>query len=112
MIKRACELDFENILFSNGLCLDHELDETIKMIINSNKNPYLLQCTTNYPTKPESWNLLNIQKLKQKYSVPVGFSDHSGNPSCSIAAFTLGAEILEFHVVFDKKMFGPDSTSS
>jgi len=24
----------------------------------------------------------------------------------------LGAEVLEFHVTFDKRMFGPDSTSS
>lgn len=112
LVHRACELDFENILFSNGLCFDHELEETIKMIINSNKNPFLLQCTTNYPCKPEAWNLLNIQKLKHKYNISIGYSDHSGDPASSIAAFSLGAEILEFHVVFDKKMFGPDSMSS
>ncbi len=37
---------------------------------------------------------------------------HSANPSTCIAATALGAEILEFHVVFDKNMFGPDSSSS
>ena len=30
----------------------------------------------------------------------------------AIAAYTLGADYIEFHTVFDKKMFGPDSTSS
>jgi N-acetylneuraminate synthase len=29
-----------------------------------------------------------------------------------LAATAIGAEILEFHVTFDKKSFGPDSTSS
>ena len=29
-----------------------------------------------------------------------------------MATNTLGAEILEFHVVFDRRQFGPDSTSS
>jgi N,N'-diacetyllegionaminate synthase len=29
-----------------------------------------------------------------------------------LGAVALGAELLEFHVVFDKKMFGPDASSS
>jgi len=44
--------------------------------------------------------------------VTVGFSDHSSKIATNIAAVALGAEILEFHVVFDKRMFGPDTKSS
>ena len=53
-----------------------------------------------------------IQQLKERYNIPVGFSDHSAKAAVSIAALALGAEILEFHVVFDRRMFGPDSESS
>jgi N-acetylneuraminate synthase len=53
-----------------------------------------------------------MQQLKTRYNVPVGFSDHSGNIFACLAAKCLGAEILEFHAVFDKRMFGPDTKSS
>ena len=53
-----------------------------------------------------------IPKLIDKYQVPVGYSDHSGEIFSSLAAVALGASILEFHAVFHKKIFGPDSTSS
>ena len=48
----------------------------------------------------------------KKYNVPVGLSDHSGNIYSSLMAIMLGAEIIEAHVVFDKRMFGPDSSAS
>ena len=42
----------------------------------------------------------------------VGFSDHSGDIYASLAAISMGAEIVEVHIVFDKNMFGPDTSSS
>ena len=53
-----------------------------------------------------------IQELKNRYDVPVGFSDHSAKIETSIAATALGASILEFHVVFDRQLFGPDAKAS
>ena len=53
-----------------------------------------------------------INELKNRYSVPVGFSDHSASIEACIAATALGADILEFHVVFNKEMFGPDAKAS
>ena len=42
----------------------------------------------------------------------MGYSDHSGLIETCIAATALGSEILEFHAVFDRQMFGPDASSS
>jgi len=53
-----------------------------------------------------------IPILKERYQIPVGFSDHSGDIHACLAAAAVGAEILEFHVTFDQRMFGPDATSS
>jgi N-acetylneuraminate synthase len=53
-----------------------------------------------------------ISELKERYKVAVGFSDHSAKISTGIAAVALGAEILEFHVVFNRSMFGPDAIAS
>lgn len=53
-----------------------------------------------------------IQELKDRYEVAVGFSDHSAKIATGIAAVANGASLLEFHVVFDRAQFGPDSSSS
>ena len=56
--------------------------------------------------------LKHHSELKKRYSLPVGFSDHSGEIYASLAAASLGAEIFEFHTVFDKRQPGPDTSSS
>jgi len=100
------------IIISSGMSSFAELDETVAFLKKKNCEFSILQCTTSYPTSPTQFGLNVIQELKERYQVPVGFSDHSSGMEAGIAAVTLGAEILEFHVVFDKEMFGPDAKSS
>lgn len=102
----------KQIIISSGMSNWTELDETMNFMINHKNKISLMQCTTSYPTKPEQWNLHQINEIKKRYHVPVGFSDHSSDIFACLAAAALGADLLEFHVVFDKSMFGPDSKSS
>jgi N-acetylneuraminate synthase len=111
LLERVAKIG-KPIFLSNGLSNDHDLLNAISWIKPFNSNLSLFQCTTKYPTYPEDWGLNNINLLKKKFGLPVGYSDHSGDIFSCLAACTLGAEFLEFHVVFDKQMFGPDSTSS
>ena len=100
------------IIISSGMSSIEELDKTVAFLKERNVVYSILQCTTCYPTAPEQYGLNIIQEFKERYQVPIGFSDHSSSMEACIAATTLGAEILEFHVVFDKGMFGPDVKSS
>jgi N,N'-diacetyllegionaminate synthase len=100
------------VIISSGMSSFSELDKTIDFLKERNVEMAVLQCTTAYPTKPEQYGLNMLQELKAKYQIPVGFSDHSAKTETCIAAVALGAEIIEFHVVFDRDMFGPDSKSS
>ena len=100
------------ILISSGMSNYEEIDQTLKFLEPFGNPLSILQCTTAYPTKPEDWGLNIIPELKNKYNVPVGFSDHSGDIYACLAAAVLGSEIFEFHVVFDKRQFGPDTSSS
>jgi N-acetylneuraminate synthase len=50
--------------------------------------------------------------IEERYGVPVGLSDHSGTIFPSLAAVALGAELVEVHGTFDRRMFGPDASSS
>jgi N,N'-diacetyllegionaminate synthase len=100
------------IIISSGMSSFAELDKTVDFLKSKKANFSILQCTTAYPTKPEQYGLNVISELKERYNVPIGFSDHSAKISTGIAAVALGAEILEFHVVFNRSMFGPDAIAS
>ena len=100
------------IILSSGMSDYKELDESIDFLKPFGNELSLLQCTTAYPTQPKEWGVKEIPKLKKRYEIPVGYSDHSSDKTACIAAKALGAEILEFHTVFDKNMFGPDAKAS
>lgn len=102
----------KEILLSSGMSSFEELDKSVAFVRSHNCPFSIFQCTTAYPTSPDNWGLNVIHELKERYDVPVGFSDHSGDITACLAASALGAEILEFHVVFDKRMFGPDAKAS
>jgi N-acetylneuraminate synthase len=111
ILKKIAETG-KPIILSSGMSSFDELDATIAFLKPYGNALSILQCTTAYPTQPEEWGLNVMADLKQRYQFPVGFSDHSGNINACLAAAALGAEIFEFHVVFDKRQFGPDTPAS
>ena len=100
------------ILLSSGMSSFNELEKSITFLEKFGNPITILQCTSKYPTTPKDWGLNVIQELKKRFDLPVGFSDHSGTIYASLAAAAMGAEVFEFHVVFDKRQFGPDVSSS
>ena len=102
----------KEIILSSGLSNFQELDKTVKRIKKNKINLSILQCTSEYPSNFKTIGLNVIKEMKNRYKVPTGLSDHSGEINTLLAATAVGAELMEFHVTFSKKSFGPDSTSS
>jgi N-acetylneuraminate synthase len=100
------------VILSSGMSSYDELDNAVAFLKSKNVKFSILQCTTSYPTFPEQYGFNVIKEIKERYKVPVGFSDHSAQIETCIAAVALGAEIIEFHAVFNKEQFGPDVSSS
>ncbi len=100
------------VILSSGMSSFEELDKAVEFLKLRNVSFSILQCTTAYPTQPENYGLNVIGELKERYQVPIGFSDHSSRSETCIAATAIGAEILEFHAVFSRKSLGPDASSS
>jgi N-acetylneuraminate synthase len=101
------------IILSSGMSSFAELDESVAFIQKFGNELTVMQCTTSYPTPPEKVGLNVIQELKNRYpDVKIGLSEHTGKIYTGLAAVALGAEVLEFHAVFDRRMFGPDASSS
>ena len=100
------------MIISSGMSSFEELDQIVAYLKSKSTNFSILQCTTAYPTQPHQYGLNLISELKARYNIRVGFSDHSAKIATGIAAVAMGAEILEFHVVFDRGLFGPDAIAS
>jgi N-acetylneuraminate synthase len=112
MLEKICKTQ-KPIILSTGLTDYDQLQKTMDFISRYDNEISILQCTSEYPTNPKNIGLNIISELKEKYpNVKIGLSDHSGEIYSSLAAVVLGSDIIEFHAVFDKKMFGPDSVSS
>jgi N,N'-diacetyllegionaminate synthase len=100
------------VILSSGMSTLAETDKAVSFFKEKGIPVSLMQCTSAYPTTPDQWGLQFIPFFKSRYEIPVGFSDHSGDIHASVAAAAFGAELLEFHVVFHGRMFGPDTSSS
>ena len=100
------------VIISTGMCSHNEIAKSVKFIMSFSNKVSLMQCTSSYPTSPNEWGLNVIQELKSFFNIPVGFSDHSGSIYPILAAAALGSDLFEFHVVFDKEQFGPDTSAS
>ena len=101
------------IILSSGMCSYEELDQAVQFVKSYGNDLSILQCTTSYPTPAKRLGLNVISELKQKYpDCRIGLSEHTSRTATGIAAVSLGAEVLEFHVVFDRRIFGPDASSS
>ena len=102
----------KDIFLSSGMSSFSEIDKTLNFLKPFKNKLSLFQCTTEYPTSPDTWGLNVISEMKSKYQLPIGFSDHSSDIYAPLAAVTVGSELLEFHAVFHKDIFGPDAKAS
>ncbi len=100
------------IIFSSGLSSFEELDVAVEMARSAGVPYAVMQTTTQYPTPPQKVGLNIIPFMQERYGCVVGLSDHSGTIYPGLAAFTLGARILEVHVTLSRYMFGPDVCAS
>jgi N,N'-diacetyllegionaminate synthase len=100
------------VLLSTGMSTYGEIDALVNKMKSSGIPYALFQCTSRYPVELSDVGLNVIQEMKERYGCPAGLSDHSGSVFPALAAMARGADLIEAHVVFDKRMFGPDTPAS
>jgi N-acetylneuraminate synthase len=102
----------KEIIISTGLGLEQEVDDVVANLRGLGVPVAVMQCTTKYPTVAEDVGLAALPQMRARLDCPIGLSDHSGTIYAGIGAAALGAALVEVHVTFDKRMFGPDSRAS
>ena len=112
---RKMAKSFDELIISTGMTEMHELEEALKVLIESGVSKEkitILHCNTEYPTPYEDVNLLAMQTIREKLGMSVGYSDHTLGIEVPVAAVALGALVIEKHFTLDKKMEGPDHKAS
>lgn len=100
------------ILLSTGMSRWREIDDVVALLRERGAQFALFQCTSKYPTPLQEVGLNVLDELRRRYDCPVGLSDHSASEFPAIAAIARGCDIVELHVTFDRRLFGPDVPAS
>ena len=127
-IPSACNTNFEmlewlcdnyegEVQLSTGMTTVDEIDRIVELFVRKGRNKDLVvyNCTSGYPVPYKDICLLGIKTLEEKYGDTVkeiGFSGHHIGIAIDIAAYTLGATMIERHFTLDKTWKGTDHAAS
>lgn len=98
------------IIMSTGACEMDHIDHAVSVV--GRENLALTHCVLKYPCESANLNLRMIQVLRDRFSVPVGYSGHEKGVATSVMAAALGAVIIERHITLDRTMYGSDQAAS
>ena len=98
------------VILSTGMSRLQEIDDAIEELDGSDIT--LLHCTSSYPCAIEDVNLKVMGRLRERFGLDVGYSDHTQGITVAIAATALGATVIEKHLTLDRTAEGPDHKAS
>ncbi|HRN98984.1 MAG TPA: N-acetylneuraminate synthase family protein [Flavobacterium sp.] len=117
MLEWLCGNYKGEIHISTGMTTKDETEELVSFFEKHGraKDLVLYNCTSGYPVPFHDVCLLEINRLREKYEDRVkhiGFSGHHLGIAIDIAAYTLGASIIERHYTLDRTWKGTDHAAS
>lgn len=96
------------IIISSGMSTLEEVEKAVKFLREKNNRVALLHCVSKYPCPPEELHLKTLDLYKEKFDMPIGFSDHSIGIEPDLVAVAMGATILEKHFSMSRTLWGSD----
>lgn len=97
------------MIISTGMATWEEIERTYRALSSRNVPLALLNCVSEYPPVYSDMNLGVITQMQERLpKAVIGHSDHAPDLYTSYAAVTLGAKIIEKHVILDKTTPAPD----
>jgi N-acetylneuraminate synthase/sialic acid synthase len=101
------------IVFSTGAGTLDDVRRAYETIAETNPQVAVLQCTAGYPAEFHELDLRVIQTYRQLFpDAVVGFSGHDSGIAMAVAAYVLGARIIEKHFTLNRAMKGTDHAFS
>lgn len=117
LLSWLCDNYGGEIHVSVGMTTSEEIEGIVKLFEDKgrNKDLVLYSCTSGYPVPFEDVCLLEITKLVNSYGSlvkEIGFSGHHNGIAIDIAAYTLGASVIERHFTLNRTWKGTDHAAS
>jgi sialic acid synthase len=101
------------IILSTGGGNMEDINRAYDAIMPINSQLCLLQCTAGYPAAFEELNLRVITTFRERFpSVVVGLSSHDNGIAMALAAYMLGARVVEKHFTLNHTWKGTDHAFS
>jgi sialic acid synthase len=101
------------IIVSTGGATIEDVQRAYDAIMPLNPQLAILQCTAGYPAAFEELDLRVIDTFRQRFAgAVIGFSSHDNGISMPVAAYMLGARIVEKHFTLNRAMKGTDHAFS
>lgn len=117
MLQWLCDNYGGEIQLSFGMTTHMEEEQIVDLFVKNNRNKDLVifDCTSGYPVPYKDVCLLELRRLIDTFGSTVksiGFSGHHLGTAVDIAAYTLGAQVIERHYTMDKTWKGTDHAAS
>jgi N,N'-diacetyllegionaminate synthase len=110
---RYCADTGMSIQLDTGSATIGEVEKAYEEVLKAGNDRVIIHnCPSGYPARLESINLKIIPTLKQLFSCPIAFSDHTPGWEMDIAAVALGANIVEKTITLDRTIKSPEHISS
>jgi N-acetylneuraminate synthase/sialic acid synthase len=101
------------MIVSTGGALLEDVQRAYDTIMPINPQLAILQCTAGYPAAFEELDLRVIEQYQQLFpGAVIGFSSHDNGIAMPVAAYVLGARIVEKHFTLNRAMKGTDHAFS
>lgn len=102
----------KDTFLSVGMCTLKDIDKAVDIFKRYDCPVVLMHTVSEYPAEEESLNLKNIETLRERYDLPVGYSGHETSVTPSVIAASLGVVAIERHITLDRAMYGSDQAAS
>mgnify|MGYP005891071243 FL=1 len=117
MLQWLCDNYDGEIQLSFGMTTHEEEEEIVKLFEANGraKDLVLFNCTSGYPVPFKDVCLLEINRMRASYEdrvKAIGFSGHHLGIAVDVAAYTLGADVIERHYTLDRTWKGTDHAAS
>lgn len=101
------------IIISTGIATIKDIVAAVRACHRQgNYQVALLKCTSAYPAPLDEANLATIPDMRKRFNVITGLSDHTSGIAAPVTAVSVGAHIVEKHLILKRSMGGPDAEFS
>jgi len=101
------------MIISTGGAVIEDVQRAYDAVMPINPQLAILQCTAGYPAAFDELDLRVIDTYRQRFpEAVIGFSSHDNGIVMPVAAYMLGARIIEKHFTLNRAMKGTDHAFS